>query len=77
MTQLVPAGAAPAAVDTPVLPAGSESVIVIDVLSGDLLSVTSTKPVSDAMIKQFDVRPGAKTYVLDTQTGQLLSITRT
>lgn len=75
MTQLTPAKAAP----TPsvrALPAGQEHTILVDVHTGEMLSVTSTEPLSDVTVKQFESLPGGKTYTQDVYTGRVLSIAR-
>src|SRR5215217_366220 len=61
---------------TPVFPAGPGHILTIDVRTGELLSVTSTTPLEDAVVKQFDALPGPKAYTLDVFTGRYLSITR-
>ncbi|TCC33874.1 hypothetical protein E0H75_42205 [Kribbella capetownensis] len=72
--QLVPASAAPAGAQ-PALPTGGSTVIV-DVHSGELLSVTSSKPLPPAVVEQFDRLPGAKHYTQDAHTGGILAISR-
>ncbi len=75
MTQLATAAAAPIPAG-PTLPAGQEHVIVVDVHTGEMLSISSTEPLSDVTVKQFESIPGAKTYTQDVYTGRVLSIAR-
>jgi hypothetical protein len=75
MTQLVPAFAAPVPAVT-VLPAGPGNSIVMDARTGELLSITSTAPLPDAVVKQFDALPGSKAYTQDVHTGRIMSVAR-
>lgn len=74
MTQL-PAMATPNP-PVPVFPTGPGHTLTINVKTGELLSVTSTTPLEDAVVEQFDALPGSKTYTVDVSTGRYLSIIR-
>jgi methionine-rich copper-binding protein CopC len=75
MTQLAPAHAALTA-SIPTLPAEQKHTIVVDVHTGEMLSISSGEPLSDEVVKQFESLPGAKTYTQDVYTGRVLSIAR-
>ncbi len=75
MTQLATATAAPIP-SSPTLPAGQEHVVLVDVHTGEMLSISSTEPLSEVTVKQFEALPGAKTYTQDVYTGRVLSIAR-
>jgi hypothetical protein len=68
----------PAAAKSPVpaFPAGTGTTMLIDVHTGELLSIASDRPLSAAAIRQFEALPGSKTYTVDVATGQFVSITR-
>jgi hypothetical protein len=74
-TQLAPAAAAPTP-SIPALPAGPGHTVVVDVYTGEMLLISSTRPLSEVVVKQFESLPGAKTYTLDVYTGRVLSIAR-
>ncbi|NIK58223.1 hypothetical protein [Kribbella shirazensis] len=54
---------------------GPGHVTVIDVHTGELLSITSATPLSAAVVEKFDALPGVKTYTVDFY-GRVMSIAR-
>lgn len=48
---------------------------MIDVHTGELLSITSATPLSAAVVEKFDALPGVKTYTVDFY-GRVMSIAR-
>lgn len=71
-----PIGSATAAPASPPVPIGPGHAVVMDTRTAELLSITSDRPLSDAVVKQFQALPGVKTYTQDVRTGSVLSITR-
>lgn len=74
-TQLVAAAGTPIQ-PAPGFPDGPGHTVVIDVRTGEVLSIASAGGLSDADVKQFGGLPGPKTYTMDVRTGRFLSISR-